>query len=377
MARFGGNGEARALPVEQASTGEKPKKELLIKSLSECVPDLRREATLPKIETPFPKLNEGLGGGLCAAQLTTIVGATGSGKSSLAMNIGWHAAQLGHTVVYIAGEMTYGQILARVLSHHTGNTWRFILNGRRDDDEMQYHVANVPFYVVRYQWEWEIREFLDELIQKVRKTDECILIIADYAQKLTPHGSDLRRATVETVQEIADFVETNEVCGLLLSQTSRGGAKALRSGASNPVDLVNTAAESGVIENSSVNLINISYQPEPGVEWQAMTLHVSKSRYSGPFKTGVRFRGATGEFSELEEAPLTASAERMREQILESAAAASKPLSKNKLLQRDGKKLVTGNRQTALQEIRNMAREGLLYLDPETGSFSLPQRGEG
>jgi hypothetical protein len=52
------------------------------------------------VETPWPKLNEALGGGFWPG-CYFLAGGTGSGKSLLALQIGRHAARNGTPVLYI------------------------------------------------------------------------------------------------------------------------------------------------------------------------------------------------------------------------------------------------------------------------------------
>lgn len=68
------------------------------------------------ITTGFPTVDGLMGGGLRTGDLVVLGGDSGSGKSSLALAIALRAAEAGHGVAFVTGEMTEERIAERALA---------------------------------------------------------------------------------------------------------------------------------------------------------------------------------------------------------------------------------------------------------------------
>lgn len=66
-------------------------------------------------KTGIPHLDDIIGGGLMPGKLLTIAARPGAGKTALATNMAFHAAQSGFTPLYITIELTHGEIFDRIL----------------------------------------------------------------------------------------------------------------------------------------------------------------------------------------------------------------------------------------------------------------------
>jgi hypothetical protein len=69
------------------------------------------------IPTGLARVDERLKGGGMQAHLTLLIGPTGGGKSTLALNVALHNLRLGKRVVYLALDDSRGELLERVASH--------------------------------------------------------------------------------------------------------------------------------------------------------------------------------------------------------------------------------------------------------------------
>ena len=74
----------------------------------------------PTVATPFPTLNDLLGGGLHGGKLYVLAAPPGGGKTTLATQIADHAAANRIPVCYVALEMGRGQLFDYALSRHIG-----------------------------------------------------------------------------------------------------------------------------------------------------------------------------------------------------------------------------------------------------------------
>src|SRR5919205_2789830 len=68
------------------------------------------------VPTGFPSLDKRLGGGVRLGDLIVLGGDVGVGKSALALAIALRAAQGGHGVAFLTGEMDETRLLERVLA---------------------------------------------------------------------------------------------------------------------------------------------------------------------------------------------------------------------------------------------------------------------
>ena len=100
-------------------------------NLSELVDVMYHEANLPRLDTPFPRLAKRIGG-FRPTELTSLLAPTGFGKTGWAMQVSAHHASSGGLVVYWAGEMSQGEVLARLVAQLDSRglySWREIADG--------------------------------------------------------------------------------------------------------------------------------------------------------------------------------------------------------------------------------------------------------
>lgn len=68
------------------------------------------------VATGYPSVDRILGGGVRRGDLVVLGGDVGSGKSALALAMALRAAQAGHVVAFLSGEMSRERVLERVLA---------------------------------------------------------------------------------------------------------------------------------------------------------------------------------------------------------------------------------------------------------------------
>lgn len=89
-----------------------------------------RPATVP---TGFPTLDGLLGGGLRRGDLIVLGGDVGTGKSALALAMAFRAAELGHVVTILTGEMAPERVLERMLAIEGRVSIEALRSGRIDE----------------------------------------------------------------------------------------------------------------------------------------------------------------------------------------------------------------------------------------------------
>ena len=283
-------------------------------------------------------------------QLIVLVGATGRGKSALAVQLAESAARAGAPVLYVSVEMGTDEIVARLIalradergSDDWGIAWSSILRGGVDRDELGEACSaltaacpNLYVWAPRGQ-ERTVAHLLamaDAVSQSVG--GRAPLIVVDYVQRLAA-GDELRSAVRDLSGALRDLSRPDGVregwpgaAVLALSTTSRSNYEhfesaaalggALRGNAgdgrkSGPVSLESVGKESGELEADASLLLAMTTDrgggtgaPRPGA------LAVVKNRYGSTGLISLSFQPTCGRFSEAAPAQSPAATAGQRE----------------------------------------------------------------
>jgi len=176
------------------------------------------ESDAPAIATPFPRLNDLLGGGLRGGKLYVLGAPPGGGKTTLASQIADAAAEAGTPVAFAAFEMGRGQLFDYALAREAGMN-SFLIESRafkksaNDEAALEaaakdYLTGVGPFLsviegdygttaAVLATWAHQAR------VRYELATDRPLLIIVDYLQ-LMNSGIDAIDTTPSEVQRITE-----------------------------------------------------------------------------------------------------------------------------------------------------------------------------
>jgi len=193
-------------------------------------------------------------GGLGVGRLITFASRPGVGKTTLALNIAANAASVGRKVALFSLEMSYGELLDRILAREAQVSGTKIRNqrlGLEDYDRLvkvSERVTSWPLYVDETA---ALATFEIAARTKKLKHDSGLdLIVIDYLQLVTPPKAESR------VQELAIITRTFKLLArelsvpvVVLSQLNR--AAEVRGGKPRQSDL----RESGSIENDSDQIV--------------------------------------------------------------------------------------------------------------------------
>jgi replicative DNA helicase len=114
--------------------------------------EARRTKSERPVSVPWPDLGEQLGGGLWPG-LHVLVGGTGTGKSTLALQIALAAAKQGTPTGYVGLELGELDIALRVLGEEAHVSWSRLYTGRATESDVRLAadaksaLAHLPFYV--------------------------------------------------------------------------------------------------------------------------------------------------------------------------------------------------------------------------------------
>lgn len=359
--------------------------------MSDVVDGIMALRKLPVMSTPFANLNAKLHGGFRLHDITNIIAGTGKGKSSLACELAAHHARTA-PVVYYVGEMTPELIAARIIGQRAGRPWTSVLDSM-DPSEMRAVLADLQLYAVpRSPTPVEdITKALDEIALYDGHRGVPMVII-DYVQLLADASRDVRSGMIAAVRGVKNLILERDVIGIVLSQSSRTGAKKIRDGVGESEELGDTGAESAELENSATNTLVLSYATKDGANVHDVQVHITKCRFGGTSKIGLRFTGATGRWEELARAPLLPAETERRKGILEnvdrheqgrchgSGATCARALSKNSFSLANGPHWIKGSKSDVGKTLDAMIAEGILvapFVDVDGRSSGSYRRAPG
>ncbi len=282
----------------------------------ELLPELDAQSKLPFVNLPFQKLNDKLGG-LALNSSTIIIAGTGKGKSSFAGQIVWNHVMSGQGpgIIYV-GEMTRSLFIARLVGQALGRSWLDVVRGHVPRDLVEGALRGMALYLVKRSDD-PVKAMLRACNRAVKDGAKGIpMVCVDYIQLLAGVQADMRVSTMKAVRDVQRMTEDCPIVSLLISQSSRPGAKRIREGSEQSEDLGDTGAETSELERSATNQLVLSFQTKDDTEVHPVTVLVAKSRFGGGSKLGFEFNGVTGLWSPTERPPVNELHEKRCQDIL-------------------------------------------------------------
>jgi hypothetical protein len=229
-----------------------------------------------------------------------ILGAPGSGKSSLAVEIAIHHARAVGPVVFISREMKRTHTAARFASNCRGLTWADVLRGRADHDAVCQALAEFSDVAIIDRDDANL-EVATRWIRgwRTRGDERPILVIADYVQILDGHDDtrEERARVGQIVEGLRRWADENDVLAIGLSQMSRAAARALLSGETVGADTAAGGAESAQIERAAHVVMAIGEVVRGDGGYTDASLSIGKARLGESDRVvPVRFHGASGRY---------------------------------------------------------------------------------
>lgn len=200
-------------------------------------------------------------GGLQDGSLIVVAGRPGMGKTALALKIALTSLEMGHKVHFVSREMTYMEVIKRLVAIRTDSLSMSPLFTRpMSDNEINIwhkeirHVED--FNLVIDEKSITIAEVILEAKKQVR--NGCRLIIIDYLQLMrASKGYDVRVGVTEITRELKQLAKSLDVPIVLLSQLSRS----VESRGGSKIPMLSDLKESGSIEEDA-NMVMLLYRPE-------------------------------------------------------------------------------------------------------------------
>ena len=214
------------------------------------------EKQKPIVSTPFKSLNEQMGGGFFPAQMTSILAASGAGKTTLVNQIAVHIANQGVKVGLISLEGSEEELEIKIDRTITG------IVGKDGSDETILEnllISNLKGKYVQHD------TIINECLTMVCD-DQCKVIIVDNLDYITG-GTDPRK--YETTAALMNMTDQEKVHLIQLWQCSKF----------DPTTVVNSGKQKGEsrILQDSHNFMNLNKRKPDG-----KVLEMEKCRNEGP-----------------------------------------------------------------------------------------------
>lgn len=273
--------------------------------------DLERQRKLATMPWPsaWPELSK-----RCrtyVGQCVGVVGPTGGGKTSFAIQVGRAATAEGIPVLWNPLELDPAEVDLRLVANMTA-----IHTARIRDDWTQRQIES-SLAAIDDLWRYIPRErTVEASLEAYRVAIDMAktiygrppLLVIDYIGKLARGTRDPRLATADAAESLRELAVAMECYILILAQPSRSNNATLtgKSEIENASDAVGVAGESAEIEHACANVIGLNvFKLDDTDELDAHCL-VSKARNTGrEGREGYRFSKPGGVWRELDRVPPT------------------------------------------------------------------------
>lgn len=267
--------------------------------LREAVAKLKQNRTAPVFKTGLAQVDDYAQ--LMGGHVIVLIGGSGSGKSTLTLQVtSHHAATLGPALI-VSLELDGPELVARILSRECGVTWFGALRGEIGDERMMQALDNDRIRIVD-DFTVTPNQIRNHVLALNREyPNQLVLVVVDYIQLLEANGRDERERLKRAIESLRTLAKDLDVVLLLVSQTSRAGGKALRSGDLVGVDASTAGAETSQIERAAYVTLTLGEMTD-ALEGSGITLvdmSIGKSRFRGGDRiVQLEYDGARGSWRE-------------------------------------------------------------------------------
>ena len=257
----------------------------------------RKDKGEPEYPTGLQSLDS-LTGGFHPGEIWIIAGKTGSGKTSMALNLARSFADNpSHSILFLSLEMKGWQLALRMYSDMMRENCSDLEQGRIDIDPQknltfEQFIRAMDYEIVEYGYTWpEVLKIFDDLY-KHKKPD---IIFLDFMQLIEiPNQKDERMAIQEYIRKIKEYANRYSLGFVIVSQIRR-----LPSGAdyNRPPDIIDLMG-SGSLEQTADKILLIYKTIEEGGVVKHF-VNLAKNRQGRTATSEIRFVGEQYRFEDI------------------------------------------------------------------------------
>lgn len=272
---------------------------ITIGSVSDSFASYAKNIDKNTIKTGIPSLDKNIR--LMTSGHYVIAGCSGSGKTSLMLNILKNISGQGLTGLFgcadMSNQMIYQKIAQQVSNYTDDELYDIYKNDLKDrrkeiDTAITDQYGKVLFDFRRGPSIEEVREVV--LATKEKHPDDFKLFVFDYIAKIGGPYSDETANLAHIAPKLADIADEAEVCVISLAQVAR-----TKGGPNTPFKDSRIAKGSGAIEESATAVLGLWRPGYNTEEDNFITVAGLKMRMGKEFRVDLGWEGATSRIFEM------------------------------------------------------------------------------
>lgn len=235
---------------------------------------------------------------------TLLVGACGSGKTTVALNIMKKANSMGQRTMFFSLDMDKNMLYLKLAQNTTPYSQKQIFefyrtkNQTKIDEIRQTIAKNYGLTFFDFSSTLTMEEMRDRVLTAEEKNDcDIRLVVVDYAGRVTgPYSDRYANATYNALKSV-EVAKDTQAAWMFISQISRNVGDG-----STPLRTKRAAKESGDWEESASNVITV-WRPFMGVENEddVMRMYMAKNRMGKELEKPLKWNGAKGTIEDMTE----------------------------------------------------------------------------
>ncbi len=257
------------------------------------------KGTSRKIPTGFPLIDAAIGGGLARSDVMLIAADTGCGKSALALQFAYKIAKSDVPVAFLAGEMSSGENVLRLLSQVSGITnlnWKHQIS-RPEHEALKDWAAEIKEVPIYFEHTLSDLQTLRTHLRTLVREHKIQVLVIDYVQLFKLGKLDRRSRSeriAEASQEIRLIANELNIAIIEIAQLNREGARASTPG-------IHDLEGSGQLEKDASLILILELDKKQCIDeydrkFQEARIRIEKGRNVGRGKVTGRFYGSSVRF---------------------------------------------------------------------------------
>lgn len=234
---------------------------------------------------------------------TLLVGATGSGKTTVALNIMENANALGLHTMFFSLDMHKNLIYLKLAQKLTNYSQREILDFYKTKDTVKINEIR-DLIATKYGktfFDFSSTLTLDQMRDKIYNIEDenkvkIKLVVVDYAGRISGQFSDRYANATFNALKSTEVANTTDSAWIFISQISRNTGDGCA-----PLRTKRAAKESGDWEESATNVITVwrPFMGDPDRD-DVMRMFLAKNRMGKELEQVLRFDGSKGEVRDMD-----------------------------------------------------------------------------
>lgn len=254
------------------------------------------------LTTGFGDLNRRLGGGFRPGNLIVVAGRPAMGKTSLAVNMAYHAAQTDSTALFLSMEMPQQELTDRLIAQAGSVYLSDVIAGKMDGDSGERIMAAVSRLhdmplVIDDQGGLNLFEVASKA-RSVKRRHGLSLLVIDYLQLMSGEGDNRNQQIEQITRGLKTLAKELNIPVIVLSQLSRKCEER-----TNKRPLPSDLRESGAIEQDADVILSVyrdeEYNPESPDKGTAEII-IGKNRQGQTGMVRLSYQGCYTRFNDLD-----------------------------------------------------------------------------